>query len=435
MMARTKGKLVLVGWIALAAVIIWTTWPREQWALVRARLINSQAIERMGFGGYLVFDVIDTTRHYWEVAQLDQLDPTPYREFLESNAAHAHNSVATDRGPGKHVVYLQLESMDGLVIGARYQGKPVMPFLESLAKDQVYFSTALDNTASGRTTDGEFLMLTSQVPLTRPPVFVSQSLDRIPSMPRVLGQAGYRSVSMHGFNGAFWHREKAHRALGYDEMIFEDSLELTEKIGWGWSDHEVLLSAVDRLSSSDVPLFLHVITLTNHHPYDYIAKREGVEPGTIAEEYIRSVRYLDGALAGFFAALDEAGLRDECLIVIYGDHDSAVTERLDEILVTSPPRLHPDTVPLVLVGFDRPSQRVDRLAGLQDAPVMVLEELGIEPPLTFTGNGWERWGRTRSAQHGAWQFDESGLVPWTWPVESSLLTLMAINHPEKLIEE
>lgn len=427
-----RGWLV---WWGLVGVALLSTWPRGEWALIRARLINSQAIERMGFGGYLVFDSVDTIGRWWQLAQLDDVDPGPFRAFLEDNAAVARNPVEPARAKGKHVIYLQLESMDGLVIDGRYQGEPVMPFLESLARENVYFANALDNTASGRTTDGEFLVLTSQVPLTRPPVFVSQSLDRIPSMPKILRDEGYRSVSMHGFNGVFWHRAEAHAALGYDEMIFEESLDLETKIGWGWSDKEVLGAAVEKLQTSESPLFLHLITLTNHHPYDYIAKLEGAEPGTIAEEYIRSVRYVDDALAGFFADLEAAGLRDDCLIAIYGDHDSAVTGPLDRIVETDLPRHHPDTIAMVMVGFDRPAQRVERLAGLQDVPVMVLEELGIEPPLTFTGNGWNRWGRTRSAQHGGWQSSPTGLVPWKWPLDSHLMTLMAINHPEKILKE
>ena len=430
-----KAWLGWIGWIGLAVAVIAMAWPREDWTLIKGRLINSQAIERMGFGAYLVFDTVDTVGRWWQVSRLDDMDPAPFRAFLESNAVAARNPVVPGRSPGKHVVYLQLESMDGLVIGGRYQGEPVMPFLESLANEGVTFANTLDNTASGRTTDGEFLVLTSQVPLTRPPVFVSQSLDQIPSIPRVLRQEGYRSVSMHGFNGAFWHREKAHQALGYDEMIFEDAMELSEKIGWGWSDHDVLQEAVRKLEESEGPLFLHVITLTNHHPYDYIANRAGIEPGSIAEEYLRSIRYVDDALAAFFTSLEQAGLRDDCLVVVYGDHDSAVAGPLDEIVESSlPARLHPDTIPMIMVGFDRPSQRVDLVAGLQDVPVMVLEELGIEAPLTFTGNGWGRWGRTRSAQHGGWQSSSAGLVPWEWPVESRLLTLMAINYPEKLLK-
>lgn len=422
-----------IAWLSVAAGVMAASWPSQDWSLLKSRLLNQQAIARLGFGGYLGFDAISTTLVWWQRSQLDDLDPAPFQEFLVERAREAHNPRVAEARPQKHVIYLQLESVDGLVIDGRWQGEPIMPFLDSLAQEGVYFVNALDNTASGRTTDGEFLVLTSQVPLPRPPVFVTQDLSRIPSMPRILGELGYHSVSMHGFNGAFWQREKAHAALGYDEMVFEEDLDLTERIGWGWSDEEVLQVAARRIIDATQPLFLHAITLTNHHPYDYIARREGIEPGGIEEEYVRSVRFVDEAIRQFFATLDRAGVRDDCLIVIYSDHDSAITETLAPLVAVGN-RLHnTDTVPLIMVGFDRPSEKVEVMAGLQDVPVMVLEELGLPVPLTFTGNGWGRWGKTYSAQHGGWQSVGDGIEPWEWSVNPRLMTLMAIQHPEKLL--
>lgn len=388
----------------------------------------------MGLGGYFVFDLVDTAGRIWRRSQLASVDPAPYRDFLRAHAAVARNPVRPPPPQQKHIIYLQLESVDGLMIGGRKDGQPTMPFLESLAQDNVYFTNALDCTSTGRTTDGEFLVLTSQVPVPRPPVYVSQHLDKIPSMPRVLGEAGYHTVSMHGFNGAFWHRKEAHTALGYAEMNFEDDLELDEKIGWGWSDNAILGAAADRIIGSSAPLFLHVITLTNHHPYDYIALHRGEEPGTIEEEFLRSVRYVDDAIQGFFEQLSEAGVLEECLIVIYGDHDSAIDVEMEAHLDEFTPRLIPDTVPLVMVGFDRPAQRVDVITGLQDVPVMVLEELGLPVPRTFLGHGWNKWGRVFSASHGGWQMAGGAVAPWGWPVSAETLTRLAINHPEKLLE-
>jgi phosphoglycerol transferase MdoB-like AlkP superfamily enzyme len=414
-------------------VVAVLTWPKEEWQLLRARLVNFQAVERLGYGGYLVFDVVDTTKRIWRRSRLGEVDVAPYRVFLQELAAR-RGGVDTEKQPGKHVIYLQLESLDGLMVGGRKNGERVMPVLEDLARKGVYFTNAIDNTASGRTTDGEFLVLTSQVPLPRPPVFVTQHLEKIPSMPRVLGQAGYRTVSLHGFNGVFWQRGKAHQALGYDEMIFEDQLNLDERIGWGYSDRAILAEAAEMVVASEQPLFLHVITLTNHHPYDYISKIRGETPGQIEAEYLKSVKYLDDCIGAFFADLEAGGVLEDCLVVIYGDHDSAIDDGLLPYLDSALPRLIPDTVPMVMVGFDRPNQRVDALSGLQDLPVMVLQELGLPVPLTFVGNGWNQWGRTSGAAHGAWQMAGEEIVPWALPIDAEILTRLAINYPEKLQE-
>ena len=421
-------------WFLAAGFVLGLAWPRAEWRLLSTRLLNAQAVERLGLGGYFVFDLVDTTKRMWRRSRLASVDPQPYREFLRAHAEAVRNPVGTAPAKQKHIIYLQLESIDGLMIGGRKDGQPTMPYLERLAEENVYFTNVLDCTATGRTTDGEFLVLTSQVPVPRPPVYVSQKLDRIPSLPRVLNEAGYHTQSMHGFNGVFWHRAEAHEALGYDEMSFEEDLDLTEKIGWGWSDEVILQAAADRLVASDGPMFLHVITLTNHHPYDYIAQHRGEVPGTIEEEFLRSVAYVDSAIEGFMQRLEVEGILDDCLIVLYSDHDSAIDVKMEAHLDTFYPRLIADTVPLVMIGFDRAPQRVDAIVGLQDVPVMVLEELGIAPPLTFLGNGWDKWGRTYSASHAGWQMAGDVIVPWGWPVDAETLTRLAINHPEELLE-
>ncbi|MCC5024299.1 MAG: sulfatase-like hydrolase/transferase [Candidatus Synoicihabitans palmerolidicus] len=131
------------------------------------------------------------------------------------------------------MIYIQLESMDGLMVGGRWNGEPVMPFLEGLAERNVYFTNAMDNTASGRTTDGEFLVLTSAVPVPRPPVYVRQHLDRIPSMPRVLKEAGYETKSLHGFNGVFWLSEGSPYGVGVrrDAVRGRHGLERGDRLG------------------------------------------------------------------------------------------------------------------------------------------------------------------------------------------------------------
>jgi phosphoglycerol transferase MdoB-like AlkP superfamily enzyme len=432
------NKWGLVAWVAGALLVVLVNWPREDWLLLSNRLINTQAVQRLGFGGYFFYDLIDTSARHGRRAQLGDEDPTAYREFLDSVAARrdAAWTPPSEAPRRKHVVYLQLESMDGLVVGGRKGGQPVMPFLESLAQANTYFTNAVDNTASGRTTDGEFLVLTSQVPVPRPPVFVSQHLDRIPSLPRVLNESGYRTISLHGFTGVFWHRKEAHIALGYDEMYFEEDLDLGEEIGWGWSDEVVLQHAAEKLIAAEQPTFLHVITLTNHHPYTYLAELDGRPPGRIEAEFLHSAAYVDNAVRGFFERLEEAGILDDCLIAIYGDHDSAIDDLLETYLDEYPSRLIPDTVPMVLVGFGEKRGRLDMLAGLQDIPVMVLQKLGLPVPGTFTGNGWDSWGRTISASHGAVRMGADGSAEtWELPVSAEILTRLSINHPDKLIGE
>lgn len=424
-------RLLFCGWILSCVVALVGFNRTRDWGQLKQRYLNSLAVEQLGGVGYVFFDVVQNAQWKWQELRLTRLDLGPYRAYLAGLAAE-RRALPVKPVPRKHVILLQMESVDGLVIGARNDGKPVMPFLESLARCQIYFSNVIDNTAGGRTTDGETLVLTSQVPLRSRPVYVSQPLGKVPSLPRVLKGEGYECWSMHGYVGHFWNRAAAHKQLGYDREFFLPDLDASDRIGWGVSDRSVLHQAAQRLAAATGPTLAHVILLTNHYPYHYLRERSGAVFEGIEDDYIRSVRYVDDSIAAFFAELDQLGLKDNCLVAIYSDHDSGITGKLEDYLDVSP-RVFSDTVPLILTGFGAPPRRIDQVAGLQDVPVMLLEELGIPVPLTFTGHSLGHQGKTVAALYGPLESAPNGTVrPYSLPIESRLLTLIALHQPDRL---
>ena len=72
------------------------------------------------------------------------------------------------------------------------------------------------------------------------------------------------------------------------------------------------------------PFYGFLITLSSHNPFglpEYLQEIE-LEPQdeNIVGRYIQSVNYADRCLSEFFDELKEAGLYDNSLILIYGDH-------------------------------------------------------------------------------------------------------------------
>ena len=240
---------------------------------------------------------------------------------------------------------------------------------------------------------------------------------------------------MHGFDGSFWRRRAAHSALGVDETFFGDSLDASESIGWGVSDRSLLHQAAQRLGAATRPTFAHLILLTNHHPYQHVRERFGLpDGGGIESDYVQAVRYVDRCIEEFFGELAEAGLRDRCIVAIYSDHDSAITSKLEARLERVPGRMMSDTVPLLIAGLPEAPLRIEAVAGVQDLPVIVLEALGLPVPPTFTGNGLGHAGRTVAAFYGPLESTATGLVSYRLPVDPQQLTLMALRHPEQLVE-
>lgn len=420
-------------WLLFCALAIAFTSLYPNWNLVRARNTNKAVVKQIGLAGYAWYDSFATLKSWLDERRLSVTDASEYVSFLEQ--VREARGIQTATQTRKNVVYLQMESVDGISVTADHNGEPVMPFLKELSQSTLYFKNALDNTSAGRTTDGEFLVLCSLPPVARKPVFNNYTLDKIPSMPRVLGREGYQTFSMHGNEGNFWNRANAHRALGYQESLYQNNLDQRERIGWGITDESVLSQAAIKIASATESVFAHIILLTNHHPYNHVGEKFGYAKNDIPLDHIDSLRYVDQSIKKFFTALEAYGVLENSIIVIYSDHDSATELKLRPIYTLPDPPIANDTIPLLIYGLQQEPRVIDKVSGLQDVPVIVLEELGIEIPHTFVGNSIQSDLPTLTP-NGFWASKRNGeLVKPKAPIEPSTLTKLAILHPDKLEPE
>jgi phosphoglycerol transferase MdoB-like AlkP superfamily enzyme len=104
-----------------------------------------------------------------------------------------------------------------------------------------------------------------------------------------------------------------------------EDLEQNEIIGMGISDKSMFAQLVPILKARENQFFAFVITLTSHHPFnldeeysDFKLLDEDVD--TKFGNYLRSVHYADEAIGQFIDGLKEAGLYNNTVIALYGDH-------------------------------------------------------------------------------------------------------------------
>src|SRR5699024_3487626 len=78
------------------------------------------------------------------------------------------------------------------------------------------------------------------------------------------------------------------------------------------------------LESLQQPFYAHMMTLTHHHPYLIDEEDATIAPAETGDRsvdrYFQTARYLDESLEQFFNDLKDAGLYDDSIIMIYGDH-------------------------------------------------------------------------------------------------------------------
>lgn len=249
---------------------------------------------------------------------------------------------------GKNIIAIHYESMQNLNIGLTFNGQEVTPNLNRIAKDSIYFSNFYSQVSVGTSSDTEFTFNASLMPSSSGTVSVSYFNREYNAIPKLLREKGYYAFSMHGNNGSYWNRNAMHETLGYQRFYSKSDYNIDETIGLGLSDKSFFRQSIEKLikiNKEKQPYYGTLITLTNHTPfadtdkYGEFAvdiKEKRINPETNSEEeisypymegtklgnYFKSVHYADEALGEFVNALEENGILDNTVLIIYGDHDA-----------------------------------------------------------------------------------------------------------------
>lgn len=277
-----------------------------------------------------------------------------FREYYDKNTIQLQKNDFTGEFEGRNVLIIHAESVQSIALDSKFNNKEVAPNLNRLRSEGIYFNNFYAQASSGTSSDSEFTFSSSLLPVTNGAVAVSywnRTYETLQNMAR--DQKGYNTISFHANNGEFWNRNNFHKSLGYNKFYSKNSFKVTEDniIGLGLADKEFFKQLTPILSDEykEKGKFLStVIMLSNHTPFDAVDKygefdvdiKEEVtendsEGNPISKtvsypymedtklgNYFKSVHYADEALGEFITELDEAGLLDNTVVVIYGDHDA-----------------------------------------------------------------------------------------------------------------
>lgn len=269
-----------------------------------------------------------------------------YNEYGYENTKHEEN-IFTNVFEGKNLIVIHAESLQTFAMEQKFNGKEVTPNLNKLASEGIFFSNFYSQVGVGTSSDAEFDFSTSMMPSSNGTVFVNYYDREYVTIQKLLKEKGYYVFSMHGNDGNFWNRDVMHKNMGYDMFFDKDYYVIDETIGLGLSDKSFFRQSTEIIKnikdSYDGPFYANLITLTNHTPFSdtnlldefdttlkvnidgQIVERDYID-GTVLGNYFRSVHYEDAAIGEFIEELDEAGLLENTVIVIYGDHDARIDE-------------------------------------------------------------------------------------------------------------
>ena len=262
------------------------------------------------------------------------------------------NNKYTNMYEGKNVIMMHLESMMTFFVDLEINGVEITPNLNKLTKEGMYFSNFYPEISVGTSSDTEFTVNTSLLPVSSGTVFVSYYNREYVSLEKLLAEKNYYTFSMHGNKSSMWNRNKMHPQLGYQDMYFEDKYDIDEVVGLGLSDHSFykqIIPILTDIENNNDNYMGTIITLSNHTPFNdldkypeldltykstHINEETGEEEEVVYDyltdtklgNYIRSAHYADIALGEFIDYLYENDIMNNTVFVMYGDHDAKLAK-------------------------------------------------------------------------------------------------------------
>ena len=273
-------------------------------------------------------------------------------EYYEDKKDEKTTNKYTGIFEGKNVIVIHAESIQGIALNREFNGKEVTPNLNKLSKEGIYFSNFYSQVGVGTSSDAEFTFSTSLMPSSSGTVFVNYFNRDYVTIQKLMKEKGYYVTSMHANNGDFWNREVMHKNMGYDMFYDKDYFTIDETIGLGLSDKSFFKQVIPYLQDiklSNKKFYTTLIMLSNHTPFDDLELTDEFETlvnydingrkitanpieGTMLENYFRSVHYADQAIGQLINDLDENGLLDNTVLIIYGDHEARIDKEEYDLL-------------------------------------------------------------------------------------------------------
>jgi phosphoglycerol transferase MdoB-like AlkP superfamily enzyme len=280
-----------------------------------------------------------------------------------------------------NVVLISIESMGAEFLGSYGDPRGLTPNLDRLAKESLWFSKVYST--GNRTVRG-----LEALSLSLPPT-PGQSIVRRPNnsdlftLGSVFESKGYGVIFDYGGYGYFdnmnayfeanHYRAVDRRTIPAERIQFENV--------WGVADEHLYDQAIEEIDREKAahggrPVFIHIMTTSNHRPYTYPPGRIDIPSGKGREG---AVKYTDYALGYLLERARTHPWFKDTLFVITADHGASargttripVDKYLIPVFVYAPGRIAP--------------QRVDRLMSQIDIPPTLLGLLGFSYYSKFLG--------------------------------------------------
>ena len=274
------------------------------------------------------------------------INDTAWRELIDSTTNEKYNKLnnyfinqpITDKNEytgvleGKNVIFILLESVNDIML----EYPDLYPNFNKMATEGWNYVNNYSPRNGCATLNNEFSGMTS--------LYSIQSLCtakkyRNNSYPEsffgVYNDAGYTTFSAHDYTESYYPRKAIHTNMGSQEYYGVQRMGISysnEYINWANDDDfmKFMLTVIDkkREQNNNAPFATWLTTVSPHQPYSvdsiqgsrYMNITNGTNLPYDVRRFMSKLKILDDGLGVLLQGLEERGILDDTVIVMYGDH-------------------------------------------------------------------------------------------------------------------
>ncbi|MDY5397376.1 MAG: LTA synthase family protein [Alistipes sp.] len=233
----------------------------------------------------------------------------------DDSAQRPDTLLLTTRRP--NIVVVILESFARTVMDEQIDGEPVMPSMQRLKGEGIWFENFFAN--SFRTDRGEVAVLSGYPAQTRTSIMKLPAKSRtLPSIARSLAAEGYATSFAYGGDLNFTNQAQYMYATGWQELIWQRDLRFAgaDPSDWGWDDAlmcDWFAQRVIDLDGAGQPFLAGLLTLSSHKPFD-------VPYAKFENEVLNAMAFSDECVGRMIERLKASPAWENLLVILVADH-------------------------------------------------------------------------------------------------------------------
>ena len=253
-------------------------------------------------------------------------------EAVDSLSAYLESLTPTDKNAytglfeGKNLIMIAAESYCSSFITPE-----LTPVLYRLTHNGFYFSDYYQPEWGGSTTTGETALMTGLAPQWGDDsMILTSGNNNYFTMGNQLQRLGYSSCAFHNGSYNYYSRQNTHENLGYNQWVANET-GMGELTGTHYASDTMMMNATVDLYIDKQPFNIYYMTLSGHAPYSasspYVDLYYDRVNEVLGDQYEETTKYyicyqmeLENAMAILVNRLEEAGIADDTVIVLVGDH-------------------------------------------------------------------------------------------------------------------